>query len=293
MLLVRAVLTGLVFVLAMAAVPALAEDWVAVKLRGSVFVFVDDHWTPLHRGDAVPDNRVVRTQPSGHVLLQRGTETIDVGPNSQIEIVDRTGRRYTTVKEHYGTVEIEADVRNVQHFEVRTPYLAAIVKGTNFVVTSGKETSRVYVKRGKVAVEDLATHAHVDVTAGQSAATAPGGGLSTEGKPSRVDTGNPGLPPGTTTRNVVGIPDVRVQTNIEDHGVDVQVDVPDVVTVGVGVGTGPDGGSVTIGPLTIDTPVPPTITVEPTSVTVQTPALTTTVDLGLLDRFHGDLFGGD
>lgn len=163
------------------ATPAIADDWVAAKLRGSVFAYLDDTWVQLHRGDVVSDQRVIRTQPSGHVLFQRGSETIDVGPNTQIQIIDRTGRRYTTVKQYYGTVEIEAEVRNVQHFAVQTPYLAAIVKGTNFVVTTGRNGSKVRVRRGLVQVVDLASDQSVYVPAGGAAQVAAGGGMSGSG----------------------------------------------------------------------------------------------------------------
>ena len=87
---------------------AFADDWVAVKLRGVVMQLVDGDWAELHRGDVVPDDRVIRTLQSGRVDFQRDAETISLGANSQIQIKDKAGQRYTTVKQHFGTVEIEA-----------------------------------------------------------------------------------------------------------------------------------------------------------------------------------------
>jgi len=113
---------------------AAADEWVAERLRGGVFAYVGNDWVQLNRDDVVPDDRVIRTQASGRVTFVRDAESIEVGPNSQIQIIDKSGRRYTTVRQFYGKVEIEAEVQNVQHFGVRTPYLAAVVKGTKFSV---------------------------------------------------------------------------------------------------------------------------------------------------------------
>ena len=42
-----------------------------------------------------------------------------------------------------GSILLDVEKRNVQHFEVETPYLAAVVKGTQFRVTVGPTGSRV------------------------------------------------------------------------------------------------------------------------------------------------------
>jgi hypothetical protein len=148
----------------------MADDWVASRLRGPVLQLQSGTWQPLNRGDIVPDSRSIRTLATGHVTLVRGTETIDLGPNTQIKIHDRGGAKpFTTVTQAVGQVTIEAEVQNVQHFAVNTPFLAAVVKGTRFVVTSGKSSATVTVRRGHVAVEDTANRQHVTIGVGQTA----------------------------------------------------------------------------------------------------------------------------
>ena len=150
---------------------AFADDWVATKLRGTVLQFVDQQWQPLKRGDIVPDSRFVRTAPNGMVELTRGAETVSLDPNSQVRIFDKGGAKpYTTVKQDFGVVSVEAEVRDVQHFAVVTPFLAAVVKGTRFVVASGRSTAWVKVRRGHVLVEDMHEHSHVMLEVGQHAA---------------------------------------------------------------------------------------------------------------------------
>lgn len=161
---------------------AIADDWVATKLRGPVLTLVAGDWVKLTRGDVVSDDRVIRTLKGGRVTFKRGAETIDLGGDTQVQIIDRTGRKFTTVKQYFGSVAVEADVRQVQHFSVQTPHLAAVVKGTRFVVVSGKSGAKVEVRRGRVAVEDRDTHQSTLVSAGQAVSTSDGAPLTVSGR---------------------------------------------------------------------------------------------------------------
>lgn len=150
---------------------AIADDWTVTKLRGEAQQMVGGDWQDLSRGDVVPDQRMVRTLV-GRMTLVRGKEQIELGSGTRIQIVDQGGSRpYTTVRQHVGRVEIEAEVRNVEHFAVQTPYLVAIVKGTRFIVSSDRNSSDVRVRRGIVSVTNLATGLNVLLRAGQAAAT--------------------------------------------------------------------------------------------------------------------------
>lgn len=160
---------------------AKADNWVALKLRGHASVFVNGSWVELKRGDIVSNSAPIRTAKDGLVEFSRDKETISLGPDTQIQIIDRVGSRYTTVKETYGAVRVEANVENVKHFAVETPFLAATVKGTIFTVVSGKRRAEVQVQRGKVRVEDDHHGLHVDVLAGQSATAGQGLMLRTAG----------------------------------------------------------------------------------------------------------------
>ena len=68
-----------------------------------------------------------------------------------------------------GEILLDVEKRNVKHFEVSTPYLAAVVKGTQFSVTVDETGSNVKVLRGKVEVANLRTGQFVLVKPGQSA----------------------------------------------------------------------------------------------------------------------------
>jgi hypothetical protein len=105
------------------------------------------------------------------VVFTRGLETLDLGPFTQVQIHDRgtAAKPNTVVQQHFGTVSVEAQVENVQHVAVETPYLAAVVKGTRFTVTSGKTGAEVSVQRGHVEVDDHHNKSHTLIAVGQSA----------------------------------------------------------------------------------------------------------------------------
>ncbi|MBT3929943.1 MAG: FecR domain-containing protein, partial [Rhodospirillaceae bacterium] len=81
-----------------------------------------------------------------------------------------------------GKAFFDVDKRPGQDFEVQTPYLAAIVKGTSFSVSVTDQRSRVNVAEGRVGVTALGIGQSVVVGPGQSArvTTQPGSGVSTE-----------------------------------------------------------------------------------------------------------------
>lgn len=184
-------LIGLLLIVALGAAAARADDWTATKLRGNVLandVHSAGQWVHLKRGDIVSDARVIRTMAGGNVVFTRAAETISMGPNTEAQIVDKTGRRYTTVMQHFGKVAIEAQVQNVQHFAVETPYLIAVVKGTQFTVSSDKAGSRVAVVRGLVAVTNLLSKATTMVPAGQQLTETAAGRTTISGKADQAAT---------------------------------------------------------------------------------------------------------
>lgn len=164
-------------------VPALAfaDDWTAIRLRGTVEQLVDGTWKPLILGAVVPDDRPIRTGPDGRVDFRRDQDQITLGGDTQIQIKDQAGQRFTTIVQDHGHVESDVDVQNVQHFSVETPYLAAVVKGTHFVVDSTASSSSVAVTRGAVAVQSRITREQTTVTVGQTASIEVGAQLTVAG----------------------------------------------------------------------------------------------------------------
>lgn len=190
--------------LAVTTAAAFADDWTVTRLRGTVQQLVNGQWQPLERGDVVPDERSVFTRSNGYATLVRGNEAVELGPNTRIEIYDQGGRKpFTTILQHAGTLTVEAEVRNVQHFAVKTAYLAAVVKGTRFTVTAKSSGGSVEVQRGQVSVENKRAGGTVMVLAGQKAAVSKNGSMKVTGKP-KAGTKSPAKTTGNGTNKTTG-----------------------------------------------------------------------------------------
>jgi hypothetical protein len=117
-------------------------------------------------------------------------------------------------------VSVEAEVQNVQHFAVDTPFLAAVVKGTRFVVTTDMTGGEVRVNRGHVAVTDKLNKTHVLLGVGQSAlidTVKTGGALLVQGKgdlPPVLDSRNRPVGGGTTTSDAGDTLDLSIAGNL-------------------------------------------------------------------------------
>src|SRR5207247_8998435 len=86
----------------------------------------------------------------------RGQEAILVSPNSAIGVrAQQKEGLSTTIKQQAGSILLDVEKRNIKHFEVETPYLAAVVKGTQFRVTVNAGKTTVDVVRGQVEVADF------------------------------------------------------------------------------------------------------------------------------------------
>ena len=163
------------------ALPAMAADWVASRLRGSAQIQLEGGWHDLARGDLVANNRSVRTGPDSRLDLTRGAEVISLGPETEIRIDEDLARSLTIVHQGLGTLDVEAEVRAIEHLEVRTPFLTAVVKGTVFSVTASPEAATVSVSKGLVAVQSIETRYTTSLPAGTSATVWTDGDMAVAG----------------------------------------------------------------------------------------------------------------
>jgi len=163
------------------AVPALADDWQVNRVRGDVTQKIDGSWQAVQRGDIIPNDRYLKTGEDGRVGLVRSRETIELEGNTQIRIQDAGADRRTSVLQDFGVVAIEAERRNVMHFSVQTPFLAAVVKGTRFTVRADQSSASVSVDRGVVQVQDTRNDLVADVRPGQAATVSSEAPLLVEG----------------------------------------------------------------------------------------------------------------
>ena len=153
----------------------------------------------LGREEVLKPGDSIRTGRTGRVLLVRGEETILISPNSVIGLpLEKKEGLATTIVQQAGSILLEVEKRNVRHFEVETPYLAAVVKGTQFRVTVNATATSVNVLKGQVQVADFKSGQIAQVMPGQSATAFAQGNsgisLSGSGTFSPIERGQPRAP---------------------------------------------------------------------------------------------------
>jgi len=182
---------------------ARAEDgapWQVSKSSGDVWMTTSGAQPASLTSEAMlKPGDTIRTGQSGRVLLKRGEETMLIAPNSVISLPEgQKDGLSTTIIERAGSVLIQAEKRNVKHFQVETPYLAAVVKGTQFRVTVDKSGGHVEVLEGRVEVADFKTGQLALVLPGQAAKVTAAGNagltLSGTGKFNPIEKGTPRTP---------------------------------------------------------------------------------------------------
>jgi hypothetical protein len=167
------------------------------KASGEVWVATDGaQQASLSQDETLKPGDTIRTGRNGRVLLVRGEETILISPNSVVGLpAEKKEGLSTTIIQQAGSILLEVEKRNVKHFEVETPYLAAVVKGTHFSVTVSAGSTKVGVLRGQVEVSDFKTGQIAQVMRGQVATAfehgKPGLSLSGAGTFNPIEQGKP------------------------------------------------------------------------------------------------------
>ena len=161
------------FVLAAASAAFAADggDWTVHRSSGEVSLTGSGvQQASLNQEDVLKPGDTIRTGRTGRVLLKRGDEMILVSPNSVVGVpAQKKEGLSTTILQQAGSILLDVEKRNVKHFEVETPYLAAVVKGTQFRVTVNAGKTTVDVVRGQVEVADFKSGQIAQVMAGQHA----------------------------------------------------------------------------------------------------------------------------
>lgn len=148
--------------------------WVVGELRGDAFSRPggadDAQWQPLQTGARIMPGSVVRTDASGSMELKNGIDVIRLSPSSEIELpAGQNGDPVTRVIHWIGTAFFHVGKRPGPQFEVDTPYIVAIVKGTKFTTAVSEAGASIKVSEGIVGVSATSGGSSIDVTAGESA----------------------------------------------------------------------------------------------------------------------------
>ena len=137
---------------AVAASPA----WRISEASGDVKVVESGRSKVALRGALLSSGATIVTGQGARAVIVRDRDFVVISPNSRMRIAEPVQQRgIIQVIADFGTALFRIEHKKTPHFGVQTPYLAAVVKGTVFTVTVGKEGSTVQVTEGAVEVATL------------------------------------------------------------------------------------------------------------------------------------------
>ncbi|MDZ4867844.1 MAG: FecR domain-containing protein [Alphaproteobacteria bacterium] len=163
MLLIRTLLVLFLFAAGAQSVSA-AEAWRIVASTGAVKSGAPGVMpVAVNSKQTLPADSWVETAATGRLVVARGLETIAIGPNSRVMLPALPVNGNTQVLQTVGTALYQIGKQKAPHFQVDTPYLAAVVKGTTFTVSVSEGAASVDVSEGlvEVATPDRADTAFV------------------------------------------------------------------------------------------------------------------------------------
>jgi hypothetical protein len=151
------------------------RPWSVSEASGDVRMFAGGRSVPLTRGALLSSGSTIATGAHSRAVLVHGGDVVVVSPNSRLKVAEPAADRgIFEILAEYGTSLFKIQHTSTPHFGVKTPYLAAVVKGTVFTVNVGEAGSTVQVTDGAVEVSTLDGGAADVITKGNIASVGAG-----------------------------------------------------------------------------------------------------------------------
>jgi hypothetical protein len=122
-------------------------------------------------GDEVLLPARIATGADGTLSLEQSRTSISIAPDSEIEIPQAAsdGQLVARLVQWRGNVFYDVETRQVERLTVETPYLVAVVKGTQFNVAVLDDTTTISLFEGRLEIRDPDGRNVVDLEAGEVA----------------------------------------------------------------------------------------------------------------------------
>ena len=124
-------------------------SWVVASAEGAVSI---DGTAAGASVKAVGPGSVIETGADGNVVLTRPGDSITVLPNSKLSVPANATGGESGILQTLGKLLFRMESRESRDFEIKTPYLAAAIKGTTFSVEVDDDDATVEVEEGSVLV---------------------------------------------------------------------------------------------------------------------------------------------
>lgn len=97
----------------------------------------------------------IRTGGDGHLVIARGKDVMTIGPGARLEIpapAPAGQGLVTRIHQALGSILYQVEHRLKETFEVHTPYLVSVVKGTTFNILVSADSATVALIEGRLQV---------------------------------------------------------------------------------------------------------------------------------------------
>ncbi|WP_162916339.1 FecR family protein [Cohaesibacter haloalkalitolerans] len=152
-------------------VSPVSDVWKVLQLSGVAHVEATGaEPVAVESGQILLAGQTLKTGPRTRLMLSNGKQHIQVSSNTTLSLPpeEETKPDMTIVRQTRGTITLSIDKQKSQHFKVQTPYLVAVVKGTEFTVSIDDEWAKVRVHEGVVEVKNQVEDEAFDVKAGEA-----------------------------------------------------------------------------------------------------------------------------
>ena len=149
------------------------RDWMVMSMTGTVeFNDTAKHKLNAQKGTMLAAPFTIVTGEDGHAEVSQGEDELRVEPNSRVEVpqpfVAEAGVT-TRIRQTLGSVLYHVQHRIKDSFEVDTPYLVSVVKGTTFNIRTTADDSTVALIEGKLWIHTPDLKSEVILKPGQAA----------------------------------------------------------------------------------------------------------------------------
>ena len=267
--------------------PGDVDNLTVVESAGAVKIKLENRWQTPQSGMAVSLPATVSTGADGSIRIKQNATIITIAANTAIEFLEGTepGLPLQRVIQNQGSAFYDIAPRESSKLRVETPYLVAVIKGTQFNVTVAAETSTVALFEGRLQIEAPDVGDVVDLHEGQIAKRRKGAPAITV---LNMQTGEPvarsnEIPPGGqgqpgSAGNDISFDEeggsAMIDGDVPLHGDDVQDGgAPDTALV-ADDGAGPDQGGV-------KSDIDSVLSLSPEELAPGLPLIDSSVDLGV------------
>lgn len=130
--------------------------WRISETAGAVAIRHGTTSTPATRGAMLAPGDAVTTGAGGRAVLVHDRDFVTVSANSRVSVpIAEEATGFVKIVQDLGNAIFKIQKLGVPHFGVKTPYLAAVVKGTTFSVTVDRAGTSLQVVEGAVEVATL------------------------------------------------------------------------------------------------------------------------------------------